>query len=141
MMKTKSSKKKIALLAFIVVALVVVGVLVMPKPKPAYAMHPSLDVHFNIVWQDVDLAYDANVTVKLYDVNWNLLTGWSSPLTPDEGYVNWTTEFADIPDEAVNYKIRWDLEGFEWVADPMPINGNINWNNALIDRTTHCNMP
>jgi hypothetical protein len=135
-MKTKPSR--IALLAFISVALVVVGVAVWPTPKPALATHSKLDVLFVIDWEFGGPAYDAEAIVELYDVNWNLLAGWSSPFTPNENYTNWTTEFTNITNDAVNYRIVWNYEGHGWVAAEPPIEGDIDWNNASIERMTRC---
>jgi hypothetical protein len=78
-MKTKSTRKRIALLAFVVVALVVVGVLVIPKPKPALA-DVSYYIHVYVCWEP-DVIFDWEpmsqwpVTFRIEQVDYDKSTG------------------------------------------------------------------
>jgi hypothetical protein len=85
MMKTKSSRKKLALLAFIVVALVVIGVTVWPSPKEAKADPVTYSVYcywlaFGVptpIWSDAPIEFRfKRVGQPAYD-DWQLFTDYA----------------------------------------------------------------
>jgi hypothetical protein len=132
--------KKFALVTLFAVALSVLGIAV--APKVALALHPLLNVHFEVDWDDFGGdRYDVDAHVELYDSNWNLLAGWSVEMNGEPNFVDWDIQLTNVPDEAIHYRIVWDYRDNGWISDPPVIHGTINWANPSISRHTRAEDP
>lgn len=120
---------------------VVAGVLI--GPSAVWALHPILDVTFNINWfaEEVEWLAPFNVEARvvLLDVQGAPLlpvASWGADLTPNPEFEVWTHRFVNVPDEAVSYRIEWDTGSpviYDWQEEP-PLGGAINWGLEAIDR-------
>jgi hypothetical protein len=124
LMKTKSSR--IVLLAFIVVALVLVGVLVIPKPKPALAVNTTFGVNVWFLNDDID---PDNITFAVcnYSDQGRLLLIEEVAMDymghDQEGFDKWRAHFEPDPD-GVYWSAKATFEAaykFENVSNPYPI--------------------
>jgi len=132
-----SRKGRSGILVGIAVVLLAVGVLVWPTPKPAMAHYSELNVEQIVDWVGTE-AFDIMATVTLSDAAGNPIEGFEGvQLSNNSTYIEWTIQLLNIPDGAARYKIDWDPGQYDWIEEPRPITGLIDWLSADISVVTN----
>ncbi|MBM3329815.1 MAG: hypothetical protein FJY67_10150 [Calditrichaeota bacterium] len=106
-------------------------------PSEAWAQHPHLDVTLTVNWLGQDPSpYHIVAEIQLLDGNGDPVAGFFAWLTPNSSYTEWTHTFINIPEDVVAYRISWNTgDPLEWEwQDAPPLEGEIKWNEAEIER-------
>jgi len=117
--------------------------LVIGISNTAFAVHPILDVTFHINWFPLGEGecyppFNVNAVITLLNDEGVVLVGWMEPLACEPGFDLWTYSFFNVPDEAVSYRIDWEIgppTAYVWnEGEESPMGGEIDWQEEVIDR-------
>jgi hypothetical protein len=115
--------KKFTLVALLFVTLIVVGVLVWPKPKPALAA--TWSVRLELDWNGRGVPRNVHAQAVLVDGGGDDFGGWIN-LAPSNNWSVWTNNLNDPNANADSVRFRWDFDaagadlGYIWNPAPTP---------------------
>lgn len=113
-------KANLKLVAAVAVLLLVVGVMVWPTPKKAWAQNVS--VTMPVTWGDGVNRYDIGASSELLHSDGTPFNPVLSIQLQDDGtHSTFSGTFVDPPSQAAKIRFSWNENGWDWFSGGVPI--------------------